>query len=177
MPRGSVLIDEGSGQFSVVFERWSDYISRVWVEEGTIFRRNHPSLVNLFCWDEVVLIRALLECSVSKKTRGHARRIEQKWSRPKSPFLWVIRSPRVKKVRKNKKKWKKKDTLETYLIWQERNTVTLHFQDWRGALSNIRSLLGYRKPRRNHRSHVRKLSLYVISRCAQVDLGYCNTVW
>lgn len=49
--------------------------------------------------------------------------------------------------------------------------MTLHFQDWRGALSNIRSLLGYRslprrryrKPRRNHRSHVRKLSLYVIS--------------
>ena len=107
MPRGSVLIDEGSGQKVQLFERWSDYISRVWVEEGTIFRRNHPSLVNLFCWDEVVLIRALLECSVSKKTRGHTRRIEQKWSRPKSPFLWLIRSPSVKKVRKNKKKWKK----------------------------------------------------------------------
>ena len=41
--------------------------------------------------------------------------------------------------------------------------MTLHFQDWRGALSNIRLLRGYREPRRNHRSHVRKLSLYVIS--------------
>ena len=55
--------------------------------------------------------------------------------------------------------------------------MTLHFQDWRGALSNIRLLRGYRKPRRNHRSHVcANTEPLRHFRCAQVDLGYCNTV-
>ena len=160
-----------------LFERWSDYISRVWVEEGTIFRRNHPSLVNLFCWDKVVLIRALLECSVSKKTRGHARRIEEKLSRPKSPFLWLIRSPSVKKVRKNKKKWKKKDTLETYLIWQKpiycdtplSRLARRTFEYW------LAPWLPWTAPKSPFScSKTEPLRHF---RCAQVDLGYCNTVW
>lgn len=122
MPRGSVLIDEGSGQFPVIRTLAGLDIARVWMQEGTIFRRNHPSLVNLFCWHEVVLIRALLECWVSKKTRGHTRRIEQKWSHPKSPFFRSSEWSEAlvwKKWEKIKKKNKKKDTLETYLIWRE----------------------------------------------------------
>lgn len=166
MPRGSVLIDEGSGQFPVIRTLAGLDIARVWMQEGTIFRRNHPSLVNLLCWDEVVLIRALLECWVSKRTRGHTRRIEQKWSHPKSPFFRSSEWSEAlvwKKWEKIKKKNKKRTHWKP--IWYDGSqyTVTLHFQDWRGALSNIRSLRGYRKPRRNHRSHMRKLSLYVIS--------------
>ena len=105
-----------------LFERWSDYISRVWVEEGTIFRRNHPSLVNLFCWDKVVLIRALLECSVSKTTRGHARRIEQKWSRPKSPeWSEALEWKKWEKTRKNEKR-----RTHSKPIWYDRSEILWH---------------------------------------------------
>lgn len=85
------------------------------------------------------------------------------------------------KWEKNKEKMKKKkDTLETYLIWQkpiycDTPLSRLARRIFEYSLAPL--LKPQAKPRRNHRSQMCKHWAFTSFPVAQVDLGYCNTVW